>query len=235
MAFLYRLIKNPLKNSNENYIAVIHGNRTITEKELMDHMVNQGSTITMADVKAVLEALQKAIIFFLREGVNIKTRLFNFRLSIRGTFDSEEDYFTPSRHQLYVVCSPSKHLKEALSIVTPKRLNTLPMTPIIRRITDLHTNTINKLITANNVILVEGSRLKIDPNDPEQGIFFIDQNKNEIRPQKIHTNTPSRLLLSLPEDMHGPVEVEIRVPAFKDRHIKTFRFPYPLNVETLNG
>ncbi|SFE84209.1 DNA-binding domain-containing protein [Thermophagus xiamenensis] len=230
MAFYYRLIQNRMKGNKNNYFAKIYNPSTITEKEIMEHMVNQGATITMADVLAVLKALEKALLYFFTQGVNIRTRLFNFQLSIRGTFQSEDDYFNPNRHKLHVVCRPTKLLKKTLTKVKLQKINVPATTPVIERITDLNTNTVNTQITANNVILIEGSKLKIDLNDPRQGIFFIDENKNEIRPQQIFTNTSSRLLLSLPPDIAGPVEVEIRVPAFKDRDIKFFRFPHKLKV-----
>jgi hypothetical protein len=230
MPLRYRLIKNRMKNSNNNYVAVVYDNETITEEQIIDRMISRGSTVTKPDALAVLENYAATLEEFLERGNNIKTRLFNIHPTIGGVFKTKTDNFDPSRHQLRLSIVESKRLKKVLSKIELKRKNISEKTPVIQEVEDLKTNTINSLILSGSVISVRGSLLKFEEDDPEQGVFFIDKKGTVTRANKVLQNKPSELMLITPEDVQGTVIIEIRAVVYKGRYLKKHRFPHKINI-----
>ena len=77
-----------------------------------------------------------------------------------------------------------------------------------------------------------GSRLKFDPKDASQGIFFVPETGNPVRAAVIAENKPARLMAIIPADLAaGTYYVEVRTKidmgGKKLKTLKTGRFNKP--------
>jgi hypothetical protein len=58
---------------------------------------------------------------------------------------------------------------------------------------------------------ISGHYLKVNQEDPKQGIFFKHESKKEFRVSIIGENKPARLFFMIPDDMLvGKYQIEIR-------------------------
>ena len=70
---------------------------------LINRMLEMGSTITKADILAVLNNFEKAVRNICLEGSKVTIGEFmQFTPAMSGKFESELDGFDPSKHELWV-------------------------------------------------------------------------------------------------------------------------------------
>ncbi len=100
MPIQYILRENHLTPETDDYVASVISTRTLVLKDIIDHMVAQGSSITSADILSVLDNFQKTLESVLSEGANVKLPFANFSSSIKGKFVGMRDSFDHSRHQI---------------------------------------------------------------------------------------------------------------------------------------
>ena len=53
-------------------------------------------------------------------------------------------------------------------------------------------------MTPGGLAQLDGHRLKFDPADPAQGIFFVAADRRETRVEEIARNRPAELILRVP-------------------------------------
>ncbi len=103
MSINYHLKQITGVNGDEMFVAQVVSRGTLGEKELIEHMKRKGSTVSVTDMKAVIQDLGEICDSSLLEGYRIKiNRICQLSVTIRGTFNSLEDTFDPSEHRLEV-------------------------------------------------------------------------------------------------------------------------------------
>ena len=166
-------------------------------------------------------------------GHNITTPLFNINESIAGVFSSEEESFTPGKHQVKINITPGVRLKEIRDQIKTERVMLISPTPTPSSFHDVTTDTKNEFITPGSVGELSGSRLKIDPDDPQQGVFLIAQNGTEFRAMIYIRNKPANLIFMIPTDLAaGEYALEVRSIFQNTKSIKTGRLPIDLTVKS---
>jgi hypothetical protein len=75
--------------------------------------------------------------------------------------------------------------------------------------TDLNSGELNSQVTPGGMAQLTGYRLKFDPSDPNQGIFFV--NGSPTRVSIVGKNGPSELMFLVPPDLTpGDYNLEVR-------------------------
>ena len=78
MSISYYLRKNHLTEEPNDYRAYVSASNTVDLENLINWMLERGSTVTKADILSVLEDFGSALEFMLNEGYNVNTPFANF-------------------------------------------------------------------------------------------------------------------------------------------------------------
>ena len=112
MSISYYLRKNHLTEEPDDYRAYVSASNTVDLENLINWMLERGSTVTKADILSVFEDFGSALEFMLNEGYNVNTPFANFRSGIKGVFMGNTDVFDTSRHQVRPRISTGLRLRE---------------------------------------------------------------------------------------------------------------------------
>ncbi len=85
--------------------------------------------------------------------------------------------------------------------VSPRKTDTSFPHPQVRQFTDMKSGKRNSTLTPGAPAIVRGGRLKFDPDDPEQGAFFMNEKNQLSRVPEVLTNNFSRLVFMVPADL----------------------------------
>jgi hypothetical protein len=180
--------------------------------EVIERMVDMGSTVGYADMLGVFELFRNVVCAMMGEGVNVNTPFVNFRSGIKGNFVTHLDTYDSTRHQIIPSVSPGKRLRAYFKHkIRATRIETVNRIPNLHEFIDHFSGKKNDTVTPGNVGSITGHRLKFDPENSLQGIFFIDKKGSETRIETISSNFPSRLSFHLPLSLQkGEYRLEVR-------------------------
>ncbi len=213
MSIKYVLHENHLTPDPDDFRASVQATDTADQNDVVDRIIQQGSTVTRADIASVLEDRATAIENMVLEGRKVSTPLANFGASIKGVFNNPEDSFDPSRHQLVAIVGPGKRYRKALKDrgQTDKQESVQP-TPNILSYFDINSDERNSVLTSGGMGRITGHRLKFDLADPEQGIFFTPSGGAPARVTRVGKNSPGELMFLVPDGLTaGDYELTVRV------------------------
>lgn len=233
MSVKYALFKNHLTPNPNDYTAVVQGNDSRTEEDVIDVMIGRGSTVTKAESLSVSEEKAAAIEDMLKQGYSINTPLFNVSISISGIFNGEDDRFDPERHQVKLNLTPGTRLKAITSQIAVERVSANKILPILRTFTDENSNTINANLSPGGAGQLSGDRLKVEMEDPKQGLFFVADDGTTTRTTQIIRNKPSELIFMIPSSLApGTYRLEVRTIFSGNTDIRIGLLEAPLSVKT---
>ncbi|MGI5068403.1 DNA-binding domain-containing protein [Treponema denticola] len=229
----YSLRENLLTPAPDDYIAQAADVRSYTLDEIIDLMMEKGSTLTRADVAATLQVYGEVVSAIIKDGSAVNTPLMNTSLSISGVFIGATDSFDKKRHSVNLNLTAGPLLKDAAAKIKCEKTEAADTNPYITEVTDIVTGKVNEVLTAGGIIQLVGSRLKFDAKDTAQGIFFIPETGEAVRATVIAENKPARLMAIIPDDLAaGTYYVEVRTKIIgssqKSKTLKTGRFNKPL-------
>ena len=207
----YALLENHLTADPDDYRAIVQSSGTATQADLIDHIIQQGSTVTRADIKSVVEGITTAIIYMVLDGKNVNTPLANFGAGIKGVFDGKDDSFDSARHQLRATASAGKrYRKEITDRGKTNKVEARVRTPNPEVYNDFNSGERNSVLTTGGMGQLTGHRLKFDPADTKQGVFFIAEDNSATRVEIVGRNKPGDLMFMIPTLAPGDYRVEVR-------------------------
>jgi hypothetical protein len=202
MSISYYLRKNTLTEEPDDYRAYVSATNTVELESLINWMIERGSTVTRADILSVFEDFNAALEFMLNEGYNVNTPFANFRSGMKGVFMSNTDVFDSSRHQIGSRISAGKRLRDYYrKRIETTKLESAPMNPNLLEFIDHTSAKNNSTATPGGMATLTGHRLKYDPEDENQGVFFIAGDGTETKVTVIGQNTASKLSFDVPKDL----------------------------------
>ena len=176
--------------------------------------------MTRPDIVSVMEDFFTAVENMVLEGVNVNTPSANYRASIKGIFDGQADDYDPSRHQVKAVASPGRRYRKAIrdraQVVKQEAVRPRP-NPL--EYADINSGERNSVLTPGGMGRLVGHRLKFDPADANQGIFFTAA-AGEARVQMLARNKPGELIFMVPALPAADYTLEVRA-AFGEDDIRT--------------
>ena len=233
----YCLRENLLTPAPDDYMAQAADVRSYTLDEIIDLMMEKGSTLTRADVAATLQVYGEVCSSLIKDGAALNTPLMNTALSISGVFNGANDSFDKKRHTVNLNLTAGTLLRDAVTKVKCEKTEAASTDPYITEVADIVSGKVNEVLTKGGVVQLTGSRLKFDAKDAAQGIFFVPETGNPVRASVIAENKPSRVMAIIPADLAaGTYYIEVRTKyANATKQLKTLkvgRFAKPL---TLNA
>lgn len=158
------------------YFAHVLTNGTIGRDELATRL----ATRTKQDVslwKYFLDALSEELFAQLLAGYRVNLGQLSAGFAIRGAFLSEDEAFTPGRHQLVATVRTLNPLREALAEVSPENI-TLGLSCTVASVMDAVTKRLSE-ITGTNRVLIQGQKLGISEDNPDEGVWLADPKTGE--------------------------------------------------------
>ena len=175
---MYSLTKVPDALTDKPlYFAHVQTNGTIGRDELATRL----ATRTKQDVslwKYFLDALSEELFAQLLAGYRVNLGQLSAGFAIRGAFMSEDEAFTPGKHQLVATVRTLNPLREALAEVSPENI-TLGLSCTVASVMDAITKHLSE-ITGTNRVLIQGQKLGISPDNPDEGVWLADPKTGEI-------------------------------------------------------
>ena len=231
----YSLRENLLTPAPDDYMAQAADVRSYTLDEIIDLMMDKGTTLTRADVAATLQVYGEVCSSLIKDGSAVNTPLMNTSMSISGVFDGANDSFDKKRHTVNLNITAGTLLRDAVTKVKCEKTEAADTNPYITEVSDIVTGTVNTTLTKGGVVQLVGSRLKFDAKDAAQGIFFVPETGEAVRAAVIAENKPARLMAIIPAGLKaGTYYIEVRTKILEGnksgKTLKTGRFNKALTV-----
>jgi hypothetical protein len=227
-------LKNHLATSSNPYYVHTLWSDTIEYDKLVDIMAAGRTTLTKPDIAGCLELFTEEIMKLVADGKYVKTRMGAFYLCASGKLDAPDQAFTPrdgtSEHDLRLHFRADKSLEAGLlataKIERGERYDR--NTPIVFSVVSVRTGDEMKA-SAGDFLRVVGQRLKIDPADESEGLFFV--NGHETRAVQYAAISPGLVIAQLPEGL-APGSYYIAVRSHQGgKELHEGRSPAPFIVE----
>ena len=231
----YSLRENLLTPAPDDYMAQAADVRSYTLDEIIDLMMEKGSTLTRADVAATLQVYGEVVSAIIKDGSAVNTPLMNTSMSISGVFDGANDSFDKKRHTVNLNITAGTLLRDAVTKVKCEKTEGVSTDPYITEVADIVSGKVNEVLTKGGVVQLTGSRLKFKADDTAQGIFFVPETGNPVRASVIAENKPARVMAIIPADLPaGTYYIEVRTKIAEGgkalKNLKTGRFAKALTV-----
>lgn len=208
------LYENFLTPDPTDYMARIETLRTMGLRDVCESSVLRGG----ADISApamfhASELMLKEMAYRLCDGFSINFGYFSISLKIRGVFTSPTDTFDPQRHTLMFQITPGELLRRELPSIQMKMMGVKKDAIYIALVTDTATGLEDGTITPNDDILIQGTRIRVAPDDgsdAQTGIFFIAQDGTSTSvSRRLTQNDPSRVIARVPALAPGSYTLRI--------------------------
>lgn len=232
----YSLRENLLTADPDDCMAQVQDVRSYSQDEIIDLMMRRGTTLTRADVAAVLQVYTEVVGELTADGSAVNTPLFNTSFSVAGVFTSMSDSFDKTRHTVSVNINAGTALREAVKSVRTEKTESANTDPYITEAADVVSGAVNSVLTAGGILRLVGSRLKFDAADAGQGVFLVPESGGEaVRCGVVAENKPARVMVMIPADIAGGTYyAEVRTKVLGNsqagKTLKTGRFSRPLEV-----
>jgi hypothetical protein len=207
----YKLVENKIASSPGVFRAIVQPTRKTGLEDVIKEVLKRGSTVNEADVRSVMTDFVDAIVDMMIEGAFISMPVANFRCGIRGNFDGPDDGYDPARHQVAAYVLPGIRIRRAFQTgVQVIKEESFDLDPKPEVYTDVHSGTQDNLLTPGGLGRLVGRRLKFDPADPDQGIFFLAEDGSATPVAFVGKNMPAELFFTVPTLAVGEYVLEVR-------------------------
>lgn len=120
----YRLVEIPNRDGERECYAARACITPMSLRAIAQQMVREGSKFAQHEILSMAEQMIDVITDQLRNGHSVNFgSMMHFRPSIKGRFDTEDEAFNPSKHELLVSVSVGRGLRSALKDVKPELLS----------------------------------------------------------------------------------------------------------------
>lgn len=201
MPINYALFENNLTSDPNDYAAQVQTTASADLDAIVRRIIDQGSTSTEADIAAVLEDAIKACEGLLLEGNRVNFGgLCELFPRLTGVFNGITDSFDASRHRIDVGANPGSRIRKTVrDNAQPVKVESVKPAPAPLEYSDLGSGEINGTITPGNIGTINGHRLKFDPTQADEGIFFSPTGGGApTKADIVQKNKPSQLVFLVP-------------------------------------
>ncbi|WP_269542912.1 DUF4469 domain-containing protein [Cerasicoccus fimbriatus] len=208
----YTLSPNPL--TGDSFRAIMTPARAVDIEGIIKQMKILGSTVTEADIRAVVTELLRVVEIQLLGGRSVNLGgIVRLWFGIRGEFADEHDYYDESRHELYLHANAGLAFRKRIQnkIVTQK-VETVDRVPKLYRVIDKGSGQESATITPARNAIIKGKRLKFNEDQPDEGVFFINlADRSETRATEITRNDPQELTFLVPPELPAGADFQLVV------------------------
>jgi hypothetical protein len=209
----YTLTKNQMykKASDPAYVARTRVSSRM-EKDQVIQSLSHATTLTEADINAVLSGLENMLVQFIVLGHSIDLGFLGLGFSIRGGFDSEEDSFHKDRNWVSVNATLANSFVNAVNqAVKPVKVIAENKMPAPIKLTKVSGDMALPEIKSGNLVQITGARLSFEKSDAETGVYLQPDFGDPVRVTEYGKTGDTLILLKMPEGLTvGNNSVEVR-------------------------
>lgn len=210
-AFLY---ENFLTENPNDYMAKVNSERTLGVKDICSVAVTRGGAATTAPaMEHNVNLFLKEMAYQMCDGYAVNTGYFTATAVVKGVFDSKTEKFDPKKHSVLFQFNQGELMRNEIPNIEVEVMGLAEVGSFIGQVTDIKTGTVNEMLTPGRNLRISGSKLKLAGENPAVGIYFINQATSEstkVEASDIVTNSPSELLIVIPQLSSGNYRVEVR-------------------------
>jgi hypothetical protein len=230
----YFLTDNHLTPDPDDQVAIPANIRSYTDEDIIDRILQRGTTLTRADLLAAIQVYHAEHGYIVDEGNGFNTGLINAGPSIAGKFNNATDSYDHLRHSLRYSVNFSKNIQERIGKVKMTKVQTPVTGPIIIAVKDSISGSTDGTLSVGGVLDISGSRLRVYPDIPEDGVYFIASDGTEYKASTLIENKPSRLIVMIPALAAGTFTLEVRThyisSSIPGKQLRKTQFSKLLNV-----
>ncbi|MDR1676098.1 MAG: DUF4469 domain-containing protein, partial [Tannerella sp.] len=147
---------------------------------------------------------------------------------------SVTDSFDHSRHKMHYSVNFSRAIQEKVAKVKMNKVQAPNTGPLVTAIRDGVSGLTDGTLSAGGVLDIAGSRLKVFPDQPDDGVYFVAPDGTEYKASTLVENKPARLIVLLPSLPSGVYTLEIRTHYTNNskpgKQLRRAQFSKPLNM-----
>ena len=235
MPIKYALFENNLTADPDDYTAMVQISGSAAGDDLVQDIIDQGTTVNKPDILAVTAALKLACQRRVEQGQRVNYfGMVEFFPRIQGVFTGPLDGFDAARHRVDIGANPGSELREAVRTgAGVEKVEAVKPSPSPIEYRDINSDTTNDTVTLGGIGQLSGSRLKFDPGKADEGLYFIATAGGETKVPTVQKNKPSQLVFLVPTLVAGTYHLEVRARMARGtsaRELRTGRLDAVLTV-----
>ena len=168
IAFSLTPVSSHLAQGKKSFRARVRTHGTLSMADIAEEMAKRGGGGNVATCRYYLNLLHEIVAEKTLAGYRLKTEFFETGLSIRGTFDSIDDEFDPTRHAIMPTVCATKSFKATVAAVEVLNVSK-PLKAHVFSLMDAVTKSL-KAFTGRNEVHVEGVGIGIGADNPDEGV-----------------------------------------------------------------
>src|SRR5574344_685171 len=179
------LTENHFKNRKSSYSFRSSTERTLSQEDMIDAVANANTTVTKADVIAVMTELQHQFDKAVADGASVSLFMGTFCAGASGTAASSKETFNPRKprdrrtvrknHKVSLLFKPARIYAQTLRNIKVERIGLKKRcTPYI----DMAYNSLDSKRTdfePGDFVVVRGEYIKIAPAGGKAGLYFVSE------------------------------------------------------------
>jgi hypothetical protein len=183
---------------------------TIRNEDIANRIVRERSELRYETILSILNERDGIVLESVLTGSSVQDGVVHIAPSVTGLWIGADRTVDPSRQKPSVSISPAAALREGLANVKMEIIGVKDSGAYIGLVTDAATKAIDGHITPNGIMVITGDKLRIAPADePELGIFFVDENGGKTPVTQISQNEPKRLTALVPPLPAGTYTLQV--------------------------
>ncbi|MDR0698615.1 MAG: DUF4469 domain-containing protein [Tannerella sp.] len=184
--------------------------QTIRNEDIAALIVKGRSELRYETILAILNERDGIVLDTVLGGSSVQDGVVHIAPSVQGLWVGSERTVDPDKQKPYVSVTPTNALRDGLSDVHMEILGVKDSGAYIGLVTDAATKSVDGHITPNGIIVITGDKLRIAPDDdPELGIFFVDENGGKTQVTQISQNDPKKLTVLAPNLPAGTYTLQV--------------------------
>jgi hypothetical protein len=183
---------------------------TIHNEDIANRIVKGRTEMRYETILAILNERDGIVLESVLEGESVQDGVVHIAPSVTGLWTGSDRTVDPARQKPSVSISPTAELRDGLSKVKMEILGVKDSGAYIGLVTDTATKAVDGHITPNGIVVITGDKLRIAPaDDPESGIFFVNENGEKTQVTQISQNDPKRLTALIPPLPAGTYTLQV--------------------------
>jgi DNA-binding domain/Domain of unknown function (DUF4469) with IG-like fold len=210
MAIKYYLQPNPFTPDPNDQSARVVSNQVHDLESITKEMLKRGSTVTEADILAVLKVFFEVVSDEVAEGNNVNLPLVNIKPTISGVFSSSTDSFDASRHITKASITGGILLNKKMNNAKVEKTTQATAAPALIAFTDVNSQSTNSILTSGGIGQIIGEELKFNLDNAAEGIYFVAADGTATKVTVVASRTEGKLVFSIPTLAVGTYTLQVR-------------------------
>ncbi|GMO55709.1 MAG: DNA-binding domain-containing protein [Treponemataceae bacterium] len=207
-----KLYPNYLGKGDGAYVARAKAEAPLSIEDICAAAKNRGGfTGQYEDLVEHAHVLINEIVYQLLDGFSVQmSGFFSLHTRISGTYHGAHDHI--GAENLHVAFRTLGRLKELLLKVQVENEGTAGDGAYIDEIIDVHTDSLNSVLTPGNMAHIMGSKIKVEGSDPAVGVWFVSQAAGNARTkvsENLGINKGTEIMALIPALSAGAYTLEI--------------------------